>query len=140
MPPDGKIVACDVSEEFTSIARHFWEQAGVLHKFDLRLGAALETLDGLISEGQSGTYDFAFIDADKVKYINYYERAVALVRPGGIIGIDNTLWYGYVADPAKVDTDTMAIRRLNRHILEDDRVQVSLLPIADGLTLALKLN
>ena len=140
MPPDGKIVACDVSEEFTSIARRFWEQAGVLHKFDLRLGAALETLDGLIAEGQSGTYDFAFIDADKVNYINYYERAVALVRPGGIIGIDNTLWYGYVADPAKVDTDTMAIRRLNRHILEDDRVQVSLLPIADGLTLALKLN
>ena len=86
MPPDGKIVACDVSEEFTSIARRFWEQAGVLHKFDLRLGAALETLDGLIAEGQSGTYDFAFIDADKVNYINYYERAVALVRPGGIIG------------------------------------------------------
>lgn len=140
MPPDGKIVACDVSEEFTSIAKQYWEQAGVLHKIDLRLGAALDTLNSLITAGEGGTYDFVFIDADKVNYINYYERAVTLVRPGGIIGIDNTLWYGYVADPQKIDIDTTAIRLLNRHIMEDDRVQFSLLPIADGLTLALKLD
>lgn len=140
MPPDGKIVACDVSEEFTSIAMRYWEQAGVARKFDVRLGQAIDTLDALIQTGQSGTYDFVFIDADKINYINYYERAVTLVRSGGMIAIDNTLWYGFVADPARTDTDTVAIRNLNRHILEDDRVQSSLVPIADGLTLALKLN
>ena len=140
MPPDGTIVACDVSEEFTSIAMRYWEQAGVSHKFDLRLGPAIDTLDSLIRGGASGTYDFVFIDADKINYINYYERAVTLVRAGGMIAIDNTLWYGFVADPTKADTDTVAMRNLNRHIFEDDRVQASLIPIADGLTLALKLN
>lgn len=140
MPPEGRIVACDVSEEFMSIAMRYWEQAGVARKFEVCLGPAIDTLDSMIRAGQSGTYDFVFIDADKNNYINYYERAVSLVRPGGLIAVDNTLWYGFVADSTNMDPDTMAIRKLNRHILEDDRVQSSLVPIADGLTLALKLG
>ncbi len=140
MPHDGRIVACDLNEEYTSIARCFWERAGVSHKIELRLGPALATLDSMISAGESGRYDFVFIDADKMNYAAYYERAVVLVRPGGLIAVDNTLWYGYVADPTRQDADTRAIRGLNRRILEDDRVHASLLPIADGLTLALKLG
>lgn len=140
MPHDGRIVACDTSEEYTRIARGYWERAGVAHKIDLRLGPALATLDGMISTGESGSYDFVFIDADKANYIHYYERSVQLIRAGGLIAVDNTLWYGHVADPQRQDDDTNAIRALNRRILEDDRVHSSLLPIADGLTLALKLG
>ena len=139
MPPGGRLVACDVSEEFTNIAKRYWEEAGVALKIDLRLGPALETLDSLIRAGQAGSYDFVFIDADKVNYLAYYERALSLVRSGGLVAIDNTLWYGYVADDAKNDSDTISIRALNRRILEDNRVLASLLPLADGLTLALKL-
>jgi len=139
MPHDGRIVACDLNEEYTRIARGFWERAGVAHKIELRLGPALQTLDGMVDSGESGTYDFVFIDADKANYIHYYERAVVLVRAGGLIAVDNTLWYGHVADVARQDGDTNAIRALNRRILEDDRVHSSMLPIADGLTLALKL-
>jgi len=139
MPPDGRLVACDVSEEFTSVAKRYWEEAGVAQKIDFRLGPALETLDSLIRAGQAGSYDFVFIDADKVNYLAYYERAIALVRHGGLVAIDNTLWYGYVADTSKKDTDTESIRALNRRVLEDNRVLASLLPLADGLTLALRL-
>ena len=139
MPPGGRLVACDVSEEFTNIAKRYWEEAGVAQKIDLRLGPALETLDSLIRAGQAGSYDFVFIDADKVNYLAYYERALSLVRSGGLVAIDNTLWYGYVADDANNDSDTISIRALNRRILEDNRVLASLLPLADGLTLALKL-
>ncbi len=139
MPPGGRLVACDVSEEFTNVAKRYWEEAGVAQKIDFRLGPALETLDSLIRAGQAGSYDFVFIDADKVNYLAYYERALSLVRSGGLVAIDNTLWYGYVADDARNDSDTISIRALNRRILEDNRVLASLLPLADGLTLALKL-
>lgn len=137
LPDDGRIVACDVSEEFTNVARRYWQDAGVDGKIDLRLGPAVETLDALIADGQAGTFDFAFIDADKPNYDAYYERALLLVRPGGLIGIDNTLWYGKVADAAVQDDDTVALRALNTKLHGDARLAaLSLLPIGDGLTLA----
>ncbi|WP_416675356.1 class I SAM-dependent methyltransferase [Egbenema bharatensis] len=138
MPPDGQLIACDVSEEFTSIARRYWEQAGVADKIDLRIAPALETLDQLIQEGHANTFDFAFIDADKSNYDNYYERALQLVRTGGLIAIDNVLWSGQVADPEVQDTRTTAIRTLNQKIQQDQRVVMCLVPIADGLMLAMK--
>ncbi len=138
LPPDGQVVACDVSEEFTTIARRYWEKAGVSNKIDLRLAPALETLDQMLANGQANTFDFAFIDADKSNYDNYYERALQLIRPGGLIAIDNVLWSGAVADPQIQDTRTNAIRALNQKLHEDERVALSLIPIADGLTLALK--
>lgn len=136
LPDDGLLVCCDVSEEYTSVGRPFWDEAGVAHKIDLRIAPAVETLDALLDEGHAGTFDFAFIDADKSNYDAYYERALRLVRPGGVVGIDNTLWYGKVADPEVDDPDTVALRALNRKIHGDDRVDVVLLPIGDGLTLA----
>lgn len=138
LPPDGKVVACDVNEEFTAIARRYWEKAGVTNKIDLHLAPAIETLDQLLAAGQANTFDFAFIDADKSNYDNYYERALQLVRPGGLIAIDNVLWSGSVADPQIHDTRTTAIRALNQKLHQDERVTLSLIPIADGLTLALK--
>src|SRR6266700_5206013 len=138
LPEDGKIIACDVSDEWTSIARRYWREAGVAHKIDLRLRPALETLEALLSEGRAGAFDFAFIDADKSNYSNYYERCFELVRPGGLIAIDNVLWHGQVIDPANQDEDTLAIRRFNLLVSEDERVWVSLLPLSDGLTLAMK--
>jgi predicted O-methyltransferase YrrM len=138
LPPDGQVVACDVSEEFTAIARRYWEKAGVTNKIDLRLSPALETLDQMVASGQANSFDFAFIDADKSNYDNYYERALQLVRPGGLIAIDNVLWSGAVADPQIQDTRTNAIRALNQKLHEDERVTLSLIPVADGLTLALK--
>jgi caffeoyl-CoA O-methyltransferase len=138
MPPEGRVIACDVSDEWTSTARRYWRDAGVAHKIDLRLGPALETLNGLIRTGESGKFDFVFIDADKPNYLNYYERALALVRPGGMIGIDNTLWYGKVADAGQQDSDTNAIRALNERVHEDRRVYLSMIPMSDGLTLLLK--
>ena len=138
LPDDGLLVACDVSEEWTAIGRRYWEEAGVAHKIDLRLAPALETLDGLLAEGRAGTFDFAFIDADKEGYDAYYERAVKLMRTGGLILLDNTLWEGKVADPVVTDGDTEAIRILNRKLVGDERVTVSLLPVGDGLTLARK--
>ncbi len=139
LPPDGKIVACDVSEEWTAIGRKHWEKAGVAAKIDLRLAPGLETLDKLIAAGGAGQYDFAFIDADKGNYLGYYERCLALLRRGGLITLDNTLWSGRVADPKENDDDTKAIRAVNDALHRDRRITVSLLPVGDGLTLALKL-
>jgi predicted O-methyltransferase YrrM len=138
LPPDGKIVACDVSEEYTSVGRRYWQAAGVTDKIDLRLAPALETLDRLLAEEQAGTFDFAFIDADKENYDGYYERSLQLIRPGGLIAIDNVLWGGRVADSQVRDKSTQAIRNFNQKLHEDERVTLSLVPIADGLTLALK--
>lgn len=139
LPEDGRIIACDVSEEYTAIAQQFWQQAGVAEKIDLRIAPALETLDKLISENQSNSFDFAFIDADKSNYINYYEKALQLIRPGGLIAVDNVLWSGRVADPEVQDNRTKKIREFNEKLAQDSRVKISLVPIADGLTLALKL-
>lgn len=138
LPPDGKVIACDVSQEYTAIARRYWEQADVAHKIDLHLAPALETLDTLIATGQTDSFDFAFIDADKSSYDFYYERSLQLVRPGGLIAIDNVLWSGAVADPAITDNRTEKIRALNQKLHQDERVSLSVVPIADGLTLALK--
>lgn len=138
LPEDGRVIACDVSEEYTAIARRYWERAGVAHKIDLRIAPALETLDQLLAAGEANSFDFAFIDADKSNYDNYYERALQLVRPGGLIAIDNVLWSGAVADPAITDNRTEKIRALNQKLHQDDRVTLSLVPIADGLTLAHK--
>lgn len=138
LPADGKITACDVSEEFTAIARRYWALAGVAHKIDLRLAPAMQTLDGLLADGQAGTFDFAFIDADKENYDGYYERSLQLVRPGGLIAIDNVLWHGRVIDNDAQDADTLAIRALNEKLHHDERVTLSMLSISDGLTLALR--
>lgn len=138
LPPEGKLTACDISKKHTDVARRYWEMAGVSNKVDLRLGPALETLDNLLAEDQAGSYDLAFIDADKANYDGYYERALGLLRSGGLIMVDNVLWSGQVADPAFDDDDTAAIRALNAKIHTDARVSISLLPVADGLTLALK--
>jgi len=136
LPADGRMVCCDVSREWTDIAREAWAEAGVADRVELRLGPAIETLDALLGEGGEGTFDFAFIDADKPSYDAYYERCLRLVRRGGLIAIDNVLWSGRVADPSETDDDTNAIRALNAKIATDERVDVSMLPIRDGLTLA----
>lgn len=138
LPATGQIIACDVSEEYTAIARKYWQKAQVSEKIKLHLAPALETLDSLLTRGEAGSFDFAFIDADKKNYINYYEKALKLIRPGGLILIDNVLWYGRVADPQNQDNLTQAIRAFNDYIKQDQRVYLSLVPIADGLTLALK--
>jgi caffeoyl-CoA O-methyltransferase len=139
LPADGRIVACDVSEEYTGVARRYWQEAGVADKIDLRIAPALETLDLLLAGGQDGGFDFAFIDADKGNYDGYYERALRLLRPRGLVAIDNTLWSGRVADPAAQDEDTRALRALNEKLAGDDRLAaLSVVPIGDGLTLALK--
>lgn len=138
LPPRGKIVACDINEDYTAVARSYWQRAGVANKIDLRIAPALETLDRLIESGEAGTFDFAFIDADKQNYDNYYERTLQLVRVGGLIAVDNVLWGGQVADPTVEDANTKAIRALNAKLVEDDRISLSVVPIADGLTLALK--
>jgi caffeoyl-CoA O-methyltransferase len=138
LPNDGKIVACDVSEEWTAIARRYWTLAGVDHKIDLRLRRATRTLDELIERGESGSYDYAFIDADKTNYDAYYERVLTLLRPGGLVLLDNVLWSGRVADPAVTDADTVALRELNAKVHRDERVDVSLVGIGDGLLLARK--
>ncbi|MEO1006059.1 MAG: class I SAM-dependent methyltransferase, partial [Cyanobacteria bacterium J06638_38] len=138
LPEDGKIIACDRDPRCTEIARRYWQEAGVEHKIDLRLAPALETLDELIAAGKSGSFDFAFIDADKRNYANYYERSLTLLRPGGLVVIDNVLWSGRVADPQDIDKRTLAIREFNQKLHQDQRVEISLLSVADGLTLALK--
>ena len=139
LPEDGQIIACDVSDEFTSIARRYWQEAGVSNKINLQIAPALETLDRLISNGESDTFDFAFIDADKNNYAAYYDRCFQLVRQGGLILVDNVLWYGRVADLAmNEDSRTQAIKQINEQIYHDDRVQISLIPIGDGLTIARK--
>ncbi len=138
LPDDGRIIACDVSEEYTAVGRRYWKEAGVEGKIDLRLAPALETLDELITAREQGTFDFAFIDADKTNYENYYERALQLLRAGGLVAIDNTIWSGRVADPNEQDEDTVAIRRLNEKLRHDERVTLVMLTVGDGLTLALK--
>jgi predicted O-methyltransferase YrrM len=138
LPADGKIVACDVSEEYTSIARRYWQAAGVADKIDLHIAPALETLDHLLTVGEGETFDFAFIDADKGNYENYYEQCLKLIRSGGLIAIDNVLWSGKVADPEIQDNQTHKIRVFNRKLHQDSRITISLVPIADGLTLAMK--
>lgn len=138
LPADGKIIACDIQEEYTNIARRYWEKAGVTDKIDLRIAPALATLDNLLAAGEAESFDFAFIDADKGNYENYYERSLQLVRQGGLIAIDNVLWSGQVADTTVQDTRTNAIRALNRKLHQDSRITLSVVPIADGLTLARK--
>jgi caffeoyl-CoA O-methyltransferase len=138
LPEDGRVIACDVNEEWTSIARRYWREAGVDRKIDLRLRPAIQTLDDLIVLGQGNGFDFAFIDADKANYANYFERCLTLIRPGGLIAVDNVLWSGQVADPAVGDEDTRAIRAFNEKLKNDQRIWLSMLPIRDGLTLACK--
>ncbi len=140
MPDEGRIIACDVNREWTQIAQRYWQQAGVAHKIDLQLAPASQTLENLIAAGQNDQYDFAFIDADKGNYLHYYELCLQLIRPGGVIAIDNVLWSGDVADESKNDADTCAIRHLNARLARDERVDVSMLPIGDGLTLARRIN
>lgn len=138
LPPEGQLIACDVSEEYTAIARRYWELAGVANKIDLRIAPALETLDHLLADGHANTFDFAFIDADKSNYAGYYDRAIQLVRPGGLIAVDNVLWSGRVADPEVQDNRTAAIRAFNEKLHQDERILPCMVAIADGLTLALK--
>ena len=138
MPPDGTIVCCDVSEEWTAVARRYWAEAGVADRVDLRLAPALETLDALLADGAEGTFDFAFIDARKSEYPDYHERVIRLLRSGGLAAYDNVLWGGAVADESKQDEDTLAIRRLNDRLATDERVTIAMLPLADGVTLARK--
>ena len=138
LPEDGEVIACDVSEEWTAIGKEKWEQAGVSHKIDLRLGPAVDTLDELIQQGQEGSFDFAFIDADKVNYTAYYEKCLQLITTGGVIAIDNVLWGGSVLDGKRNDEDTKAIRELNDFVALDERVNISMIPIGDGVTLVVK--
>ncbi|KYC38853.1 SAM-dependent methyltransferase [Scytonema hofmannii PCC 7110] len=138
LPPDGKIVACDISEEFTSVASRYWQQAGVADKIDLRIAPATDTLETLLAQGQAETFDFAFIDADKENYYRYYELALQLIRPGGLIAIDNVLWSGRVTQLDIQDSTTTAIRDFNSKLSQDNRIDLSLIAIADGLTLARK--
>ena len=138
LPRDGRIVCCDVSEEWTAIARRYWRKAGVAGKIDLRIAPALETLDALLRAGKGGNFDFAFIDADKANYANYYERCLKLVRRGGLIAVDNTLWGGSVVDRRDRTVDTRAIRAFNRKLIRDRRVDIALVPVGDGLSLAVR--
>jgi predicted O-methyltransferase YrrM len=138
LPSDGQIVACEVNEETAAVARRYWSEAGVDHMIDLRIRPALETVRELLAQGQHGRFDFAFIDADKTNYEGYYECALELLRPGGLIAVDNTLWSGRVIDAKVNDPDTVALRAFNKKLHTDSRVALSLLPIGDGLTLALK--
>lgn len=138
IPDDGKVIACDINREWTDVAQRYWKQAGIAHKIDLNLAPASETLEKLLEQGQQSSFDFAFIDADKTNYDHYYEMSLQLVRVGGLIVIDNTLWGGDVADDSVQDDDTIAIRKLNKKLVSDDRVDVCMLPVADGLTLVRK--
>ena len=138
LPEDGYLLACDISEEFTSIGKPYWEEAGVSENIDLQIAPAVETLKSKIEDGVSNTYDFAFIDADKINYLNYYELCLDLIRSGGVIAIDNVLWGGSVIDSARTDDDTKAIREINDFIVSDKRVNISMIPAGDGVTLAEK--
>jgi len=138
MPADGRLVCCDVSEEYTSVARRYWAEAGVADRIDLRIGPGIDGLDSLLTEGRAGSFDLAFVDADKKSYPDYYERCVQLVRQGGVVALDNVLWGGEIADLAKHDRDTLALRAVNELVRDDERVTPVLLPVADGMTLARK--
>lgn len=139
LPEDGRITALDISEEFTNVARRYWKEAGVDHKIDLRLGPAIATLNELLAEGNEESFDFAFIDADKSNYSGYYELVLRLLRPNGLIAIDNVLRHGEIIDGTTQDPDTKAMQAFNEKVGKDPRVQQIMLPIADGLTLACKL-
>jgi predicted O-methyltransferase YrrM len=138
LPPDGKLIACDINPTTTTIARQFWREAAVDSRVELRLQPAEKTLDELIASNGSGRFDFAFIDADKTNYRTYYEKLLTLIRAGGLIAVDNTLWSGAVADPKDTSEDTVALRDFNNHVHKDERVDLSLVPIGDGLTLLRK--
>ena len=148
LPDDGRIIACDINENWVNVGRKYWQEAGVAHKIDFRFGKATRTLDKLIKSGEAGSFDFVFIDADKISYDAYYERSLSLLRPGGVIAIDNVLLFGSVADSTAMDADLKtritdadidAMRRLNEKIRNDPRVDETMLPVADGLTLVRKL-
>lgn len=139
LPPGGKVVAMDVSEDYASIARHYFGQAQVADRVDLRIAPALDTLDALLARGEAGRFDMAFIDADKENYLGYYERSLSLLRPGGLLMADNTLWSGAVADPQNHESSTEALRAFNRFLHADPRIDLSMVPIGDGLTLARKI-
>lgn len=138
LPPEGKIIACDTNVEWTKIAKKYWAIAGVLNKIDLRIAPALNTLQALLDQGQAGTFDFAFIDADKKNYPAYYEKSLELIRVGGLILIDNVLWDGDVANPEINDENVLCIRQLNTQLVKDERITLSMLPLGDGVTLARK--
>jgi caffeoyl-CoA O-methyltransferase len=138
LPPSGEIVACDVSDEYTQVARRHWEAAGVADRIDLRIAPAAETLEALLEEGQAGTFDFSFIDADKAAYDTYYEQSLRLLRPGGVIALDNMFRDGRVTDPTIEDESVRAIQELNEKLHQDERVELTMLPLADGVTLAMK--
>lgn len=138
LPEEGRIIACDINPETTAVAKRYWQEAGVAVRIDLRLGPALATLDALLAAGEDGSFDFAFIDADKANYDFYYERSLRLLRPGGLMMLDNVLWHGAVADRRHKDEGTVALRKLNEKLRDDERVDLSLLPVADGITLARK--
>jgi caffeoyl-CoA O-methyltransferase len=137
LPDDGRVLACDISDEYTRVGRPYWNDAGVAHKIDLRLAPALQTLDQCLAAGEAGRYDFAFIDADKEGYDGYYERCLQLLRPGGLIVIDNVLWSGQVARAAE-DASTRALQSLNDKLRADTRIDLAMLPVGDGVTLARK--
>jgi predicted O-methyltransferase YrrM len=139
LPEDGQVIACDRDPNATKIAQDYWQKAGVSHKIHLKLAPALDSLDELIAQGETGCFDFAFIDADKRNYANYFEKSLTLLRTGGVIAIDNVLWSGRVADPNDEDQRTQSIREFNSALHRDERIALSVLPIADGLTLARKL-
>ncbi|MFE0042007.1 O-methyltransferase [Streptomyces albireticuli] len=138
LPPGGRLVTCDISDKWPGVGAPFWERARVADRIELRVGDAVETLAGLRAAGGDGTFDLVFVDADKTGYPHYYEEALALVRPGGLIAVDNTLFFGRVADPECRDPDTEAVRALNERLRDDARVDISLLTVADGITLARK--
>jgi predicted O-methyltransferase YrrM len=138
LPADGRLVCCDVSREWTDVGRPFWREAGVADRIELTIAPAQDTLRALVAAGGAGSFDFAFIDADKAGYDAYYEHTLVLLREGGLVAIDNTLWSGHVADPAHDDADTVALRRLNDKIHGDARVDMCLLSVGDGVTLARK--
>ena len=138
LPPQGKLIACDINKAWTEVARKYWREAGVDQIIELRLAPAIETMDQLLARHEAGKFDFIFIDADKGNYDGYYEQALSLLRPGGLIAIDNVFWGGKVADPRVQDKDTKAIRALNEKIRDDPKVDLSMVPIGDGLTLVRK--
>jgi len=140
LPPSGRLIACDINTQWTDVAKRYWHEAGVAERIDLRIAPALDTLNQLLDEGQQNTFDFAFIDADKTNYVAYFDCCLQLIRPGGVIAVDNTLWGGLVADPAISDADTEAIRALNQHLFDNIEVESSLVPIGDGLHLAFKIK
>ena len=138
LPPDGRLIACDINDDYTSIAKRYWDEAGVAEKIDLRLGPALDTLNELIDAGEAGSYDFAFIDADKIEYAEYFEQCLHLLRVGGLILVDNVFGFGKVFNESNTDEAVQAVCAFNKKLLNDDRIDISMMPIGDGLTLARK--